>query len=271
MKLAVCLKQVPSTETKIRINTGTNRVDLSEVEWIINPYDEYAIETALRLKEKLPGTTVTAVTLGPERSRTALKTALAMGVDEAVHVQTDDAGELGPLACGRVLAAALAAPGPFDIIFCGKQAVDDDMAAVPQAIARYLDCPHVAVVPAVEWPGDGSPSPSEPGVRELVCRREVEGATEIVKVSLPCLVTVQKGGYEPRYPTLKGMMAAKRKEIPVRSIGDLGLDPSALGRGPEILADTLPPGRKPGRKLEGEAAELVPELVRLLTEEAKVL
>lgn len=262
MKFAVCLKQVPSTETKIHINTGTGRVDLSEVEWVINPYDEYAIETALRLKEKLGDATVTAVSFGPERTRTALKTALAMGVDEAVQVLGDNADELDFLARGRVLAAVLKARGSFDIVFCGKQAVDDDLAAVPQAVARYLDRPHVAVVPQVEL---------EPGATEATCHREVEGATEVVKVSLPCLVTIQKGGYEPRYPTLKGMMAAKRKEIPVLAPAELGLDTAALGTGPAVVGDALPQGRKPGRRLEGEPAEVVPELVRLLTEEARVL
>lgn len=262
MKLAVCLKQVPSTETKIRISTATNRVDLSEVEWVINPYDEYAIETALRLKEKLGDATVTAVSFGPERARTALKTALAMGVDEAVHILGDDADELDFLARGRVLAAALTARGPFEIVFCGKQAVDDDLAAVPPAVARFLDRPHVAVVPALEL---------EPGATEATCHREVEGATEIVKVTLPCLVSIQKGAYEPRYPTLKGMMAAKRKEIPVLTVAELGLDPDRLGTGPELIGESLPPGRKAGRRLEGEPAEVVPELVRLLTEEARVL
>ncbi|MFO7676438.1 MAG: electron transfer flavoprotein subunit beta/FixA family protein [bacterium] len=262
MKLAVCLKQVPSTETKVRVNTRIGRVDLSEVEWVINPYDEYAIETALRLKEQLGDSTVTAVTLGPERARTALKTALAMGADEAVHVLDDAAEEYDFLARGRLLAAALESVGQFDVVLCGKQAVDDDLAAVPQAVAHFLDYPHVAVVPHVEL---------EAGATEATCHREVEGATEIVKVRLPCLVTIQKGSYEPRYPTLKGMMAAKKKDIPVRTVADLGLDPQALGRGPEVAGDGLPPGRKPGMKLESEPADAARELVRLLTEEAKVL
>jgi len=257
VKIAVCLKQVPSTETKVRINTQDGRVDLSEVEWVINPYDEYAIETALRLREAHPGTTVTAVTYGPERARTALKTALAMGCDEAAHVCDEAAADAGWLDRGRVLAAALTGQGPFELVLCGKQAVDDDLAAVPQALARFLDWPHVAVVPAVELDAEAG---------QVTCRREVEGATEIVKVPLPCLVTIQKGAYEPRYPTLKGMMAAKRKEIPVLAPGDADRAPT-----PEVIAETLPPGRKPGRRLEGEPAEAAGELVRLLTEDAKVL
>ena len=261
MKFAVCIKQVPSTETRIHISSRTGLVDTSEVEWVISPYDEYAIETAMRLKEKLDGSTVDIYTLGPERARTALKTALSMGADNAFHVRDDATEGIDPLSRGRVLAAALK-PREYDIVLCGKQAVDDDLALVPQAIAHFLDYPHVAVVPEMDV---------EAGADEATCHREVEGATEIVKIQLPCLVTIQKGRYEPRYPTLKLMMAAKRKEIPVLSLADLGVDPASLTRGYEIIGDTLPPGRKPGRRLEGEPAEMAAELVRLLAEEAKVI
>lgn len=261
MNLVVCLKQVPSTETKIRVSTQTGFVDTSEVEWVINPYDEYAIEIGLRIRERLGDSTVTAFSFGPQRVRTALKTALSMGVDRAVEVADDGAADIDPLALGRVLAAAVGRE-PFDIVLCGKQAVDDDMAFVPQALAHFLGIPHVAVVPEVDV---------EPGKDEIVCHREVEGATEIVYVKLPCLVTIQKGKYEPRYPTLKLMMAAKKKEIPMLKVGDLGLDPATLSRGLVSVEHRLPPGRKPGRKLEGEPGEVVPELVRLLREEAKVM
>lgn len=261
MNLAVCIKQVPSTEAKMRINTQTGFVDTSEVEWVINPYDEYALETALRIREKLGEGTVTAFSLGPERARTALKTALSMGLDNAVHIQDEALEGVDTLAVGRVLAAALKREA-YDIVFCGKQAIDDDMAMVPQAIAHFLDIPHVAVVPEVEV---------EAGAEEIVCHREIEGATEVVHIQLPCLVTIQKGKFEPRYPTLKLMMAAKRKEIPVLGLADLAIDPAGLTRGIAHVEDKLPPGRKPGIKLEGEPAQVVPELVRLLTEEAKVL
>jgi len=257
MKIVVCLKQVPSTETKVRVSTQTGFIDSSEVEWVVNPYDEYALETALRVREKLGAGTVTAVTFGPERARTALKTALSMGLDAAVHVS--GAEDVGPLAVGRVLAAAVKREG-FDLVLCGKQAIDDDLGFVPQALAHYLDVPHVAVVPelAVE---DGT----------VICHREIEGATELVKAKLPCLVTIQKGKFEPRYPTLKLMMAAKKKEIPVLSVKDLGLDPTGFGDGVEHLEDRLPPGRKTGKRLDGEPQQAVPELVRLLREEAKVI
>jgi len=259
MKIIVCIKQVPSSETKVRVSTQTGFVDSSEVEWVVNPYDEYALETALRVKEKLGTATVTAVTFGPERARTALKTALSMGLDAAVHVADSGLEKAGPLAVGRVLAAAVKREG-FDLVLCGKQAIDDDLGFVPQALAHFLDVPHVAVVPELA---------AEDGT--VVCHREIEGATEVVKTKPPCLVTIQKGKFEPRYPTLKLMMAAKKKEIPVLSAKDLGLDPAAASAGVEHLEDRLPPGRKAGRRLDGEPQQAVPELVRLLHEEAKVI
>ncbi len=269
MNITVCIKQVPSTETKIRVNTQTGFVDTSEVEWVINPYDEYAIETALRIKEKLGQGTVTAITLGPERARTALKTALSMGLDQAVHICDQSFSEIDFLSKGRVLAKAIRQK-PFDLVLCGKQAVDDDAATVPQAVAHYLEIPHVAVVPEVEvqaGPGLGARGSGT----ELKAFREVEGATEIVHIRMPCLLTIQKGKFDPRYPTLKLMMAAKRKEIPVLTAQNLGIASAHLTRGLVYVTDRLPPGRKPGKKLEGELKKVVPELVRLLHEEAKVI
>lgn len=262
MKILCCIKQVPSTETKVRINPQTGFVDTNEVEWVINPYDEYAIELALRIKEKLGAGSVTAVSLGPERVKMALRTALAMGVDEAFQLSDPGFEGLDGLGLGQVLAAAVAQIG-FKLVLCGKQAVDDDMAWVPQAVAHYLKIPHVAVVPEVEISGTEAD--------EVVAHREIEGATEIVRVRLPCLLTIQKGKYPPRYPTLKLMMAAKKKEIPVWGAKELGLDPGGLARRVVSLGHRLPPERKAGRVLEGELNQVVPELVRLLREEAKVI
>jgi len=261
VNIAVCVKQVPSTETKIRVNTQTGFVDTAEIEWIINPYDEYALETALRLKEKAGVGAITAVALGPERVKTALRTALAMGADSAVQLTAPEFGGIDALAVGRILAAAIKRQ-PFDLVLCGKQAVDDDQAAVPPALAHFLGFPHVSVV--AEMTADFAA-----GV--IVARREIEGATEVVHARVPCLVTMQKGTYEPRYPTLKGMMASKKKEIPVLGATELRIDPATLTPRLKYIEDRLPPGRKPGRVLEGEPGQVVPELVRLLREEAKVL
>jgi electron transfer flavoprotein beta subunit len=261
LNIVVCVKQVPSTETKIRVNTQTGFVDQTEIDWVINPYDEYAIETALRLKEKAGAGTITVVSLGPERVKTALRTSLAMGVDNAVQLTDPAFAGIDALSVGRALAAGVKRQ-PFDLVFCGKQAVDDDQAAVPPAVAHFLGIPHVSSVAEVE---------ADPAAGSLVARREIEGATEVVHARVPCLLTCQKAKFEPRYPTLKGMMAAKKKEVPVLSAADLGLDPAMLTKRVEYIEDRLPPGRKPGRVLEGEAEQAVPELVRLLREEAKVL
>jgi electron transfer flavoprotein beta subunit len=261
MNIAVCVKQVPSTETKIRVNTQTGFVVTAEIEWVVNPFDEYALETALRLKEKAGAGSITVVALGPERVKTALRTALAMGADGAVQLTAPEFDGLDALATGRLLAKAVQRQ-PFDLVLCGKQAVDDDQAAVPPAIAHFLGVPHISVV--AELTADFATG-------AIVARREIEGATEVVHARVPCLVTMQKGNYEPRYPTLKGMMGAKKKEIPVLGATELGIDPAVLTRRLEYIEDRLPPGRKPGRVLEGEPEQVVPELVRLLHEEAKVL
>ncbi|MFO7650720.1 MAG: electron transfer flavoprotein subunit beta/FixA family protein [bacterium] len=259
MNIAVCIKQVPSTETRIRVSTQTGFVDTSDAEWVINPYDEYALETALRLKEQLGAATITAVSLGPDRAKAALKTALATGADSAVHLWDAAFEGLDALGTGRALAVAVKR-APFDLVLCGKQAIDDDMAAVPQAVAHFLGIPHVAVVAEAHFEGTN-----------VTAHREVEGATEVVELGLPCLLTIQKGKFEPRLPTLKGMMAAKKKEIPTLGAADLGLDASALTRGLLPVGDRLPPGRKPGRVIEGDPGAAVNELVRVLREEAKVV
>lgn len=262
MNIICCLKQVPSTETKIRISPQTGFVDTAEVEWVINPYDEYALELALRIRETLNRGKITVLSLGPERVKMALRTALAMGVDEAVQVWDTAFEGLDGLGTGRVLAAAIRKL-EFDLVLTGKQAIDDDFAWVPQAVAHFLNIPHCAVVPEVEF--------NRLDAGELVCHREIEGATEIVEVKLPCLITVQKGKFQPRYPTLKLMMAAKKKEIPVWDRSALGVDPALLVPRVETLGHRLPPERKAGRILEGELNQVVPELVRLLREEAKVI
>lgn len=259
MNIAVCVKQVPSTETKIRVSTQLGFIDTSEVDWVINPFDEYALELAIRTKEALGGT-IAVFALGPERVKTALRTSLAMGADSATQLTDSAFDGIDPLSTGRALAAAIKR-GQFDLVLCGKQAIDDDMGAVPSAVAHFAGLAQVAAVADAEVGADG----------RVVARREVEGATEVVEARAPVLLTVGKAKHDPRLPNLKGMMAAKKKEIPVLGCAALGLDPTGLTRRIETLGDRLPPGRKAGRVLEGEPAQAVPELVRLLHEEAKVV
>jgi electron transfer flavoprotein beta subunit len=259
VNITVLVKQVPSTETRIRINTQTNFVDVTEIDWVINPFDEYALELGLRLKEKLGGA-ITVLSLGPERVKTALRTALAMGADNAVQLTDAAFDGIDSLAVARALAAA-AKKNPFDLVLTGKQAIDDDLAAVPAAVAHFLGLAHVAGVNEAEIDGEG----------KVLARREVEGATEVVEGRLPLLLTVGKAKNDPRLPTLKGMMASKKKEIPVFGAADLGLAPEQLTKRVKYVEDRLPPGRKPGKVIPGEPAQAVPELVRLLHEEAKVV
>ena len=283
MNIAVCLKQVPSTETRITVNPRTNRVDLKNVEWVISPYDEYALEEALRIREKLTGS-VTAFSFGSERVKNALKTALATGVDNVVWISDEGLAEIDPFVTARILAATLklgvhpqiAQITPIgseresvksvesvDLLLCGTKAVDDDMGYVGIALAAFLDLPHVSSVTKLEIADDR---------KSARVHREIEGATEIINTSLPAVFMAQKGLNEPRYPTLRGMMLAGKKEIPVLKLADLGLNPEDLKPRTQVLAATLPPERKAGRIIEASTPqEAVRELVRALREEAKVI
>lgn len=259
MNLVVLLKQVPDTETKIRVTADRSGIEKGDIKWIINPYDEFAIEEALRTKEKLKEGAVTVVTVGPDRSIEALRTAVAMGADNAVHVKTE--GDLtDTYLISRALAEVLKKENP-SLIFTGKQAVDDDQSAVFGYVAELMDLPSVSVVVKIEISADRKSANVE---------RDVEGGTRhTVETSLPALLAVDKGINTPRYASLPGIMKAKKKEIKGYTLGDLGLS----GEQPRVRESQyeLPPDRPPGKKLAGDAATQVRELVRLLREEAKVI
>jgi len=259
MNIAVCIKQVPSTETRITVSPATNLVDLKNITWVISPYDEYALEEALRIREKLGGT-VMALTFGPERSRAALKTALAFGADSAQFI-SDEGLTADSYVVAQVLAAALRRAS-YDIILCGNKAVDDDMGYVGVAVAELLDLPHVSSVTRLEI---------DAGQKSARVNREIEGATEIIDTPLPAVFTAQKGLNEPRYPTLRGMMLAGKKDIPTFGLADLGLNQEAVKPLTRVLRASLPPERKGGRIIDGTLPEAVHELVRALREEAKVI
>ncbi len=250
MKIVVCMKQVPDTETKVRIGQDGKTIDPTDVNYVVNPYDEYAIEEALRIKESTGEGEVTILTLGPDRAINAIRTALAMGADKAVHLKTDDT-YLDSYAVAVALANQLKEMD-YDLILTGKQAVDDDAAQIGPRVAALLDLPCATVVTKLEI-GDGA----------FTAHREVEGGLEVVEGSLPAVVTAQKGLNEPRYASLKGIMMAKRK--PVEEKEPQFDDPKV-----EILKMEYPPERKGGR-IVGKGVEAVQELVRLLHEEAKVI
>ena len=265
MKLVALIKNVPDTEAKIKINADGTGIETQGVKFVMNPYDEYAVEEALLIKEALKDdSTVTVVSLGPERVVESLRTALAMGADEAIHVD-DPAFEGGDSqANARVLAEVLKTISP-DVVFCGKQGIDYDAAQTPVAIAEYLGIPQALV--AVEF------SLSDDRKTATVKRR-VEGGDEIVELTLPALVSCEKGLNEPRYASLPGIMKAKKKEIKKVTLADAGLDAGTVGaQGAQSrIVKFLPLPERPAVKMiGGDVGEQTKELVRLLREEAKVI
>ncbi len=249
MNIIVCIKQVPDTETRIKIGADKKSIDPADVNWILNPYDEYAVEEALRIKEKQGNTTVTVISVGPERTMSALRNALAMGADEAVLVKTDQA--LDSLATAKALVAAIKEL-PYDLILTGKQGVDDDSLQVGPMVAELLNIPCVTFISELKL---------ENG--KATVKREVEGGMEIVEATLPALFTAEKGLNEPRYPALRGIMMAKKKVIQEKQIA---IDSPKI----QIVNIEYPPTRK-GGKIVGQGVDAVPELVRLLREEAKAV
>ena len=256
MKILIPLKQVPDSTVRVSVGADGKSIKAEGVTWSISPYDEYAIEMALERKDSDPATVVAVVTVGPARSRDALRQALAMGCDEASLVLAEE--PLAPLAVARALAKVVAEAKP-DLVLCGKQASDDDQGFVGPALAEALGWPHVATITKVV-PGDGA----------VELWREVEGGHEVWKAKLPALATVHKSEKEPRYPSLPGIMKAKKKEIPERAFASLGVG----GEAPrfEIVAMEPPPARGGGKILkDGDAKQTAQQLATLLRDEAKVL
>ncbi len=261
MNIVVLIKQVPDTASNIQSRVSGGQVDLEGVTWVTNPYDEYAVEEALRLEEQHGGS-VTLIGLGPERVDSALKEMLALGADEAIHVWDAAFEGLGAQGRARVLAAALAKlPEPADLIWAGWKGVDEDQGLVPIYLAQELGLPHLSFVVDLEVT-DG----------RLQVTREVEGGKEKMSAPMPAVLTAQKGLNEVRYASLKGIMAVKRKQIPRWDAAQLELDPADLpAAGIETLSVERPPERAAGQRIEGSPAEAAAELVRLLNEEAKVI
>lgn len=259
MNIFVLLKQVPDTETKVRITADKKSIEKGDVKWIINPYDEFAVEEGLKTKEKLKEGTVTVVTAGPDRTVEALRTAVAMGADNAIHVKIDNESADTYL-CARALAEVLKKENP-GIVFMGKQAIDDDQAAMVGYVAELWNAPSASVIVKCEIGADKKSATLE--------QEGDGGAKNTIALSLPAVVGVNKGINTPRYASLPGIMKAKKKEIKVYQLADLGLG----SEGPKTVDSDyqLPPERAAGKKLTGDAATQVKELVKLLREEAKVI
>jgi electron transfer flavoprotein beta subunit len=247
----VCIKQVADTETRVKVGADGKSLDPAGVTWILNPYDEFAIEQALLVKEGGAGGEVVVLTVGGTGVQTTLRNALAMGADRAIHLRADAAAD--PLAVAQAIAAELRDLAP-SLVWFGKQAVDDDAAQVGPMTAELLGFPCVTVIAKFTLAAGAAIAEAE---------REIEGGRERVEVTLPAVFTTDKGLNAPRYASLKGIMAAKKKTIEEK--------PAALGAaGLEVLALELPSARGAGR-IVGEGSAAVPELVRALREEARVI
>jgi electron transfer flavoprotein beta subunit len=249
VKIAVCLKRVPDTTTKIVIAPDGKSIEEAGVKFIPNPYDEYAVEAALALKEKAGAGETVVVVLGPDQAQETIRTALAMGIDRGILLQSR--GSADGLEVARALSAELAAGG-FDLILFGKMAVDDYNHQVGVMTAELLGLPCISAVSSLTI-ADG----------QVEAEREIEGGIEVATCRLPAVVTTDKGLNTPRLPSLKGIMAAKKKPLESK--------PISLGTGGITVAGlVLPPERQAG-KIVGEGPDAVPALVQLLRTEAKVI
>jgi electron transfer flavoprotein beta subunit len=264
MRIAVCLKQVPNTEARLRISRDGKGLDEEDLPFIVNESDEYALEEGLRLAEQTGGEVV-AISLGPERVREALRKALAVGAARAVHLVDPAFAGGDALATGRALAAAVGRE-PFDLVLTGSQSDDAGYGATGSVLAGHLGWPHVWLVMGVEI---------EAGGKSAKVTREMEsGVNEISRVALPAVLQIQAGINHPRYASLKGIMQAKKKEIAALGAADLGLDPATVGAAGsrlEVLSVAAPAAGKEVQILGGDAKAAAAALVEKLQKEARVL
>jgi electron transfer flavoprotein beta subunit len=254
----VCISHVPDTEARIKVSGS--KVDEAGLKFIVSPYDEFALEEAIRLKEKAGGGDVTVLTFGPDRAQQGLREALARGATKAVHVK-GESGDADSLGIAKVLAAAIKSI-PHDVVFLGKQGVGTDNGLVGPMLAELLGYPQVNVVTHLEV-ADG----------KLTAHREIEGADEVLETATPAVITAQKGLNEPRYASLKGIMAAKKVAIDVKSIADLGLDENdVLKQRVVVVSLELPAEKSGGRKVDGaDAAAAAREILKYIKDEVKAL
>jgi electron transfer flavoprotein beta subunit len=258
MKIVVCVKYVPDTAIKIKIASNGKEVDLADVSLVVNPYDEFAVEEGLKLKEKHGGEVI-VVGAGSEQASAGLRTCLAMGADSAILINDPSLEKADSFVIGSVLAHVCRDLQP-DLVLFGKHAIGVDNGQVPAVVAEKLGFPQASVVTRLDIQD-----------KSFRAERDIEGAREIVEGSLPAVITAQKGLNVPRYASLKGIMAAKKKQIAVKSLDSLGLPADDLKPRISIEQITMPPSRPPGKVLKGEVSEVVPQLVKLLHEEAKVI
>jgi len=259
MVIAVLVKRVPDTASVFKIASDGKSVEAGNLKYVISPYDEHAIEEAIKLKEAKEAEVV-IVSAGGDETKETIRTALAMGADYAVLVKDDALNGATPRGTAKALAGAVKTLNA-DIVFAGKQAVDDDASQVPERVAELLDMPHASVVSKFDL-GDGS----------AAIEREVEGGNFTLEVPLPAVFAIQKGINQPRYPSLPNIMKAKKKEIKELSLGDIGVSADDVAPGIEIESMHLPRQERLQKVIEGDSdAAKVSELVKILREDEKVL
>ena len=264
MKVLVVVRQVPDSTTTIKIRPDGQDIERAGIKMVVNPFDEFAIEQAVQLREKRKDVpSVTALIVGPAQAAEALRTALAVGADDGIHLQDPAFDKLDELQTAALIAAVVKGGG-YDLILIGKQEIDLDSGQLGPALAELLDIPHVGATVKLELTADG---------KSFTARRRVEGAEEVVQVPLPALVTCDKGLCEMRYPSLPNLMKAKKKPVKVLKAADVPgfADACASLGGVSMNAFQPPPERPPGKMLTGEPEQEAKELVRLLREEAKVI
>lgn len=259
MNIFVFVKQVPDTEARIRVNSQSNGIVTDDITFMDSPYDEYAVEEAIKISESNPGSTVTAVTIGPERAVSLLRDNLAKGVNEAVHIKTDEYGDYDALTTSKIIATFLK-DKKYDLIFFGNKAYGSDNSLVPSMTAALLNIPIVNITVKMKI---------ESG--KVIAERQVEGMNEVVEASMPCIISAQKGLNEPRIKSLKGIMAAKKKEIPTVSIDQLGLNKDNLKKGLNLVAISSPQAKSKGKIIELEPEAAAKELANYLKNELKVI
>ena len=251
MKILVTVKRVPDPETTIKVKPDGSGIVTDNIKWVINPFDEIAVEEGLRIKEKVSGSEVVLVSIGSKVVQEQLRTGLAMGADRAIQIVTDDA--LEPLAVARVLAKVIETEKP-DLVLMGKQAIDDDTNAAGQMLAQILGWPQATFASKVELGADQ---------KTATVTREVDGGLETLSFPLPGIVTADLRLNEPRYASLPGIMKARKKELKEIPVAELGVDVAPKVK---IVKMTPPPPRQAGKRVESVA-----ELVNLLHTEAKVI
>ncbi len=255
MNIIVCIKQVPNT-TNVQIDEKTGTLKREGVESIVNPFDEYAIEEGVRLKERFGGK-VTVITMGPPQADSALRSAISRGADNAILVSDRSFAGADTLATSYTLAKAIHAAGKYDIIICGKQATDGDTAQVGPGVAEKLDIPHIAYVKKIESIENNL----------MVAERMMEDGYDVIEVPLPALITVVKEINTPRLPSLKGMLSSKKAQIPQWGAKELGADKNKIGltgSPTQVMKIFSPPPRPGGEKLTGHVSEMSKTLVSKL-------